>query len=231
LNWLIRFMPLAPRTIQNDGLTIFRIRYWHPIFNAWRETRKQLLVRYHPEDISRIFVSPNGRNHIEVGYADVRRPRISLWEQRAICRILRAQGQRQISEAMIFKAIDEQREIVARARSETAGRSANFRPPNADRRGFHGHRRRRRRPKKSTTAGHPNPSGANSGGEMAPTQLIHLHPSARAEAMLDEQARLDVLQRDRWIDYPTSPDDPPNRHGRRRAQPRRRCVAPPRQRA
>lgn len=119
LNWLLCFMPLAPRTIQGDGLTIFRIRYWHPIFAAWRETRKQVLVRYHPEDISRIFVSPNGKNYVEVGYADMRRPRISLWEQRAICRILRAEGQRQISEAMIFKAIEQQREIVTRARSET----------------------------------------------------------------------------------------------------------------
>jgi putative transposase len=107
-------------------LTIFRIRYWHPIFAAWRETRKQVLVRYHPEDISRIFVSTNGKNYVEVGYADVRRPRISLWEQRAICRILRAQGQRQISEAMIFKAIEQQREIVARARSETRRQRREF---------------------------------------------------------------------------------------------------------
>lgn len=126
MNWLIRFMPLAPRTIQGDGLTIFRIRYWHPIFAAWRETRKHVLVRYHPEDISRIFVSTNGKNYVEVGYADVRRPRISLWEQRAICRILRAQGQRQISEAMIFKAIEQQREIVARARSETRRQTREF---------------------------------------------------------------------------------------------------------
>jgi len=126
MNWLIRFMPLAPRTIQGDGLTIFRIRYWHPIFAAWRETRKQVLVRYHPEDISRIFISTNGKNYVEVGYADVRRPRISLWEQRAICRILRAQGQRQISEAMIFKAIEQQREIVARARSETRRQRREF---------------------------------------------------------------------------------------------------------
>lgn len=119
MKWLIRFMPLASRTIQGDGLTILRIRYWHPIFAAWHATRQKVLVRYHPEDLSRIFVSPNGRSYIEANYADVRRPPISLWEHRAICKFLRSQGQRQISEAMIFKAIEEQREIVARARAET----------------------------------------------------------------------------------------------------------------
>lgn len=37
---------------------------------------------------------------------------------------------------------------------------------------------------------------------MATAQFTHLHPSARPEAAMDEQARLQVLQRDRWIDYP-----------------------------
>jgi hypothetical protein len=37
---------------------------------------------------------------------------------------------------------------------------------------------------------------------MASVQFSHLHPSARPEAMMDEEARLHVLQRDRWVDYP-----------------------------
>ena len=117
-NWLVHFMPLANRTVQNDGVTIFHIRYWHPVFAAWRVARKKVLVRYHPEDLSRIFVSTNGRQYIEARCADLKRPAISLWEQRAICRILR--GQRQpVSEASIFKAIEAQREIVAKARAQT----------------------------------------------------------------------------------------------------------------
>ncbi|WP_177142867.1 Mu transposase C-terminal domain-containing protein [Variovorax sp. YR216] len=39
-------MPLTHRIIQADGLTIFHIRYWHPIFAAWRVDRKRVLVRY-----------------------------------------------------------------------------------------------------------------------------------------------------------------------------------------
>ena len=134
-NWLVHFMPLTDRTVQGNGVTIFHIRYWHPIFAAWRVERKKVLVRYHPEDLSRIFVSTNGRLYLEARCADLRRPAISLWEQRAICRMLRGDKQR-VSEASIFKAIEAQRQIVAKARSdtrlqrrETPNRKHKSRPP------------------------------------------------------------------------------------------------------
>jgi len=117
-NWLVQFMPLTSRTVQADGITMFHIRYWHPIFAAWRVSKKKVLVRYHPEDLSRIFVSPNGRQYVEVRCADIRRPVISLWEQRAICRILRGDKQR-VSESLIFQAIEKQRQIIVKARSDT----------------------------------------------------------------------------------------------------------------
>lgn len=119
LKFLIHFMPVQPRTVQADGLTLFYIRYWHPIFAAWRETRRPVRVRYHPEDLSRVYVSANGRDYVEARYADLRRPAISLWEQRAAVRALRSQGQPRVSELLIFKAIEQQRRIVARARRET----------------------------------------------------------------------------------------------------------------
>lgn len=119
MQFLVQFMPMAQRIVQSYGLSLFNIRYWHPIFAAWRELRRKVVVRYHPEDLSRVFVSSGGRRYIEVGYADVRRPRISLWEQRAACRHLRAEGQRQLSEALIFKAIEQQRRIVDSARQAT----------------------------------------------------------------------------------------------------------------
>ena len=117
-DWLVHFMPLTGRTVQADGVTLFHIRYWHPMFAAWRVTRKKVLVRYHPEDLSRIFVSVNGKQYLEARCADLRRPAISLWEQRAICRILRGQNQ-PVSEAAIFEAIEQQRKIIVQARAET----------------------------------------------------------------------------------------------------------------
>ena len=119
LRFLVQFLPLESRTIQGDGLTLFYVRYWHPIFAAWRENRRKVLVRYHPEDLSRVFVTVNGKTYIEARYADLRRPRISLWEQRQACRRLRQQGHRELYEALVFKAIDEQRRIVERARTQT----------------------------------------------------------------------------------------------------------------
>nr|WP_119153598.1 Mu transposase C-terminal domain-containing protein [Caldimonas tepidiphila] len=81
--------------------------------------RRQVTVRYHPEDLSRIFVSVSGKQYIEARYADLRRPPVTLWEQRAACRILRASGRGPVSEALIFKAIEQQRRIVASARART----------------------------------------------------------------------------------------------------------------
>ena len=62
LKLLLDFMPIASRSIQEDGVTIFHIRYWHPVFTVWREDRRCVRLRYHPEDLSRIFVTADGRN-------------------------------------------------------------------------------------------------------------------------------------------------------------------------
>jgi putative transposase len=119
LRFFVHFLPLQRRTVQNDGLTIFYIRYWHPIFTTWRSLRRQVLVRYHPEDLSRLYVSVNGKTYYEARYADLRRPRISLSEQRAVCKLLRTRGERYVSEDLIFKAIEDQKEIVRQATTDT----------------------------------------------------------------------------------------------------------------
>jgi putative transposase len=79
-------------------------------------------VRYHPEDLSRVYATVNGKTYVEAPYADLRRPRISLAEQRAICRWLRARGERHLTEALIFKAIEAQAAIVQKARAATRRR-------------------------------------------------------------------------------------------------------------
>jgi putative transposase len=120
LRFLIRFLPAVSRTIQAYGLTLFHIRYWHPIFVAWRETRRTVTVRYHPEDLSRIFVTAGTRDYLEVRYADMRRPAISLFEQRTALKAIRSAGQHTISETLIFRTVEEQRRVIANARRTTA---------------------------------------------------------------------------------------------------------------
>ncbi|MBJ9756695.1 Mu transposase C-terminal domain-containing protein, partial [Burkholderia cepacia] len=122
LKFLIRFLPVASRTIQRDGLKLFLIRYWHPLFAAWRETRRSVTVRYHPEDLSRIFVSAGRGSFVEVRYADLRRPPISLFEQRAALRAIRARGQRAVSEREIFETVEQQRQLVVTSQRATRAR-------------------------------------------------------------------------------------------------------------
>ncbi|MFM0079061.1 Mu transposase C-terminal domain-containing protein [Paraburkholderia sediminicola] len=119
---LLRFLPIAPRTIQPDGLNLFWIRYWHPLFTVWRETRRAVAVRYHPEDLSRVFVSAGKKCYIEVRYADLRRPPISLFEQRAALKSIRARGQRTILEREIFETVMQQRSVIVNATRATRRR-------------------------------------------------------------------------------------------------------------
>ena len=47
------------------------------------EQRRKVRVRHHPENLSRIYAPADSRNYVEARYADLRRPAILLWEQRA----------------------------------------------------------------------------------------------------------------------------------------------------
>ena len=58
MQFLVQFMPMAQRIVQSYGLSLFNIRYWHPIFAAWRELRRKVVVRYHPDDLSRASYRP-----------------------------------------------------------------------------------------------------------------------------------------------------------------------------
>ncbi|MFM0116853.1 Mu transposase C-terminal domain-containing protein [Paraburkholderia nemoris] len=120
LRFLIRFLPVVQRKIQLYGLTLFHVRYWHPIFVAWRETRRSVTVRFHPEDLSRVFVAAGSGDYLEVRYADLRRPAISLSEHRAALQAIRSEGQHTVSEALIFRTIEDQRRVISKARQTTA---------------------------------------------------------------------------------------------------------------
>lgn len=131
LRFLIRFLPVAQRTIQDNGLTLFHVRYWHPRFVAWRQTRREVTVRYHPEDLSRVFVTAGRGEYLEVRYADLRRPAISLFEQRAALQAIRSEGQRTVSETLIFRTIEEQRRVIGKARQATVRERRRSRKNNA----------------------------------------------------------------------------------------------------
>ncbi|MFT0175221.1 transposase, partial [Paraburkholderia mimosarum] len=63
-----------------------------------------------------------GKDYMEVRYADLRRPSISLFEHRRALKAIRVEGQRSISESQIFRTVEEQRRLIANAARETKGR-------------------------------------------------------------------------------------------------------------
>jgi putative transposase len=55
------FYPSVGRTVQRGGIEFKRSRYWHPALAAFVGRNEEVLVRYHPRDLSRVFVrTPDG---------------------------------------------------------------------------------------------------------------------------------------------------------------------------
>lgn len=132
LQFWISFLPEEERTLRRDGIHFCNIRYWADALAADVGRMKgKLLVKYDPRDLSRIFVRrPSGR-FVEARYRNLNWPAITLSEQKAAVRQLKAQGRREIDETMIFTTTLRQREIEDSARRQTAAsRRRRERRPN-----------------------------------------------------------------------------------------------------
>jgi putative transposase len=71
-----------------------------------------------------------GGGHLRLPCADLGRPAVTLWEQRAATQTLRQAGRANVSEAAIFSAISEQRRVLTEAEaSSKAARRATARLP------------------------------------------------------------------------------------------------------
>jgi putative transposase len=122
----LHFLPLEIRTFQKDGIHLFNIRYWSERLPLIARPHDELVVRYNPSNLGRVYVLGRDGDYHDVVYGDVRHPPISLWEHRYACALLRVQ-QRKIDEMGIFKVLDQQRAIVADANRAT--RAAHRRGP------------------------------------------------------------------------------------------------------
>jgi putative transposase len=109
------FLPAIDRRVQREGLFFNLIRYWHPIFSQWAPLHKRLVVHYDARDLSKLFARGKKGEILEIPYADLRRPPISLWEYEAVRRYLRKIGADSINEGRIFKTFAKQNAIVEEA--------------------------------------------------------------------------------------------------------------------
>ena len=134
LQFWVSFLPEDERNLRRDGIHFCNIRYWSDALAAdVGQSREKLLIKYDPRDLSRIFVRRPSGSFVEARYRDLSWPAITLAEQRAVMRLLRAQGRQEVDEALLFKTALRQREIVDAARRQTVAtrRSRERRPPQA----------------------------------------------------------------------------------------------------
>jgi putative transposase len=87
-------------------------------------------VKYDPRSMDAVFVELPEGGHLRVPCADLGRPVVTLWEQRAAQRELRDEGRRTVDETAVNAAIVEQRRLLAGAQATSkAARRALARLP------------------------------------------------------------------------------------------------------
>jgi len=117
--WLT-FLPEEERTLRPDGIHLFNLRYWSPALSAdVGRTKRRLLVKYDPRDMSRIFIRRPSGNFVEARYADVTLPSVTLRETLTARRTLLAQGRREVDMRSIIRTAMAQRKLVDTAKRKT----------------------------------------------------------------------------------------------------------------
>jgi putative transposase len=117
--FLIDFLPIERRLIRREGISLYSVSYWSDVLRVWIGLSEKMIVRYDPRNLSRIYLlGPDGR-YYDIPYKDVRRPPITLWEQRLALKRLREEGRSHIDESAIFRTIEKLRMIANEAVSAT----------------------------------------------------------------------------------------------------------------
>lgn len=118
-SFLVDFLPVIRRTLSRTGFVIDHVHYFANALKPWIGRRDRLgrfIIRRDPRDISRVWVlEPEGHHYVEIPYRSISNPSISLWEHRQALTRLRARGTAQVDEAVLFRMIEQMRQV-----SETA---------------------------------------------------------------------------------------------------------------
>jgi putative transposase len=121
-------MPFIMRTVQEYGIQLMGISYWTDALRRFvhapdpnaRKRKKEFICRYDPRDLSKIWMfEPESDKYIEVPYRDLSRPPISYWELKDAKKQLREESMSATNEELIFKTIDQMRDIVASESAKT----------------------------------------------------------------------------------------------------------------
>lgn len=122
-------MPFEERTIQNYGVQIAEVRYYDDVLRRYvgRKPAFETIVRYDPRDMRTVYVwDPELNKYFEVGYGNIARPLISLWEVRAVRKHLRDNGREHVNEEIIFRTYEKLRQHQESAEKKTKIARANI---------------------------------------------------------------------------------------------------------
>jgi len=129
--FVLDFLPFEERVVRREGVRLFNVLYFNGALAALLDRAdRRCRVKYDPRRMDAVFIALPEGGHLRVPCADLGRPAISLWEQRAATRALREQGRRTVNEAAVSVAVEEQRRVLVEAHSSSkAARRASTRSP------------------------------------------------------------------------------------------------------
>ena len=132
------FMPYEERTIQDYGVAIDHIHYYHDVLrnhvnridlsSGKARLKKKYIFRRDPRDISVIYFYDQDLNeYFPIPYRDTSKPRMSMWEHKEILRQLTVEGKKNIDENAIFEGYEKLREQVETATAKSKSMRKNAR--------------------------------------------------------------------------------------------------------
>ncbi|WP_246719572.1 Mu transposase C-terminal domain-containing protein [Methylocystis sp. H62] len=117
----VSFLPDAHRTLRPDGIWLHDIPYWsNALSGQVGRAKGELLVKFDPRDVSRIFVQhPDGR-FLEARARPLNFPAIGLREWKQGRKALGGKGRRERNDEQITKTALTQRKLIDEAIAKTA---------------------------------------------------------------------------------------------------------------
>lgn len=122
------FLPFTKRTVQDYGIVIDDIFYYHDVLRRWINSKepddpthtRKFIVRVDPRDISQIwFYDPELKTYYPIPYRNTSHPRMSVWDLREAKKKAKLDGLDERSEKDIFDSLNRLRQIETDAYEKT----------------------------------------------------------------------------------------------------------------
>lgn len=127
--FVLGFLPFVYRSITREGIALHGLHYWDPALTPFINDKNRYPVHYHQGRLSTVFLR-HGQDYLDIPLLDRSQPEFSLQELKDAKLSNALKHERRASEAKVFAAIAQQREIedAAAGTSKKARRKQARRP-------------------------------------------------------------------------------------------------------